>query len=698
MVHKTLSTVGPIATELTNGLPVDDSTRKLDSSATGDTSAPPHTGDTSASSHTGNSTVHGCEHAVPIFGALGHVEPMEGTASFLLIIGLIIFTEFLTEAMESMSKDTPFQKMIYNIEKELMTIGFMSFMFKIFMDKIELPEVWKLPLEFSDTVIPMVTFSFCLQGILLVFMSLSQSKVWGRAYNVKLVEIVHDYHEVMKKSTWNPLALIRSQTIFNSQLEFLIHEDAFWVGYKITRKAFPFDEYVDRMMERFMSAVTTVRLVDWLILVVLCLANWVRVYTYPPYEHCELLESEEEKVLCKNYHTIVTFIAFGVVLFVCTGITAGVSRLYELRLLFRDETILHIPTDAMSKYVWDIHEHLEADLGKSEEEIVAKTIDSELLTASELKLAMQKEKLIKSLEEKEEVNPIEWLIETVIETMRNIPKCLLQTFFCRADKSRRKKESQAEHKAKRLAAIKKNTAELANVTEEVVGKIDSIAGNALKAVKRFAVHPEVSSTKVLVTKADRMLSPFSDHKPLDRLFFAGSPELYFEWVMFVTLLISAYWAFWLSNMIDAPQPEGSSHLRALAVIPGIACSLLNIYVCRTAALMKALVSVDSSAIEKVIEEMENDKRVIEEVREKILAKLADMKHSRASYNPIIAPVAAQEAEKGRTVAFQENATVERSADQDEIDVLKELQASFTEINDGEEVKFLRFEILSKQRL
>jgi len=189
--------------------------------------------------------------------------------------------------MEEFSNDTPFQSMIHLIEEELMTIGFMSFMFKIVLDKVELQEVWKLGLEFSDTVIPMITFSFCVQGLVLIVMSLLQCKDWSRAYNISLTDLIHDRMDEEKiNPSWMPQNWL-SAVVYHSQLEYLIHDDAFWISYKINHRAFPFDEYVERVMERFLSSVTSVRFVDWGILTIFCLGNWMRVHFYAPYEECE---------------------------------------------------------------------------------------------------------------------------------------------------------------------------------------------------------------------------------------------------------------------------------------------------------------------------------------------------------------------------------------------------------------------------
>lgn len=96
---------------------------------------------------------------------------------------------------------------------------------------------------------------------------------------------------------------------FNSQIEFLIHEDEFWESYNIERRIFPFDEYMEMVMEKFMSQVTTVRVVDWFILLILCLANAARVHWSPGYAHCthEFAHQEEELALCFAGQSLIAF-------------------------------------------------------------------------------------------------------------------------------------------------------------------------------------------------------------------------------------------------------------------------------------------------------------------------------------------------------------------------------------------------------
>lgn len=66
-------------------------------------------------------------------------------------------------------------------------------------------------------------------------------------------------------------------TSINAKIEFRILYNVFFEHYKIRRKAFSFDDYVNRMYEKMLLQVITIRPVDWLLVCIIVLLNWARV-------------------------------------------------------------------------------------------------------------------------------------------------------------------------------------------------------------------------------------------------------------------------------------------------------------------------------------------------------------------------------------------------------------------------------------
>lgn len=58
---------------------------------------------------------------------------------------------------------------------------------------------WRLALEFADFLIPFVAISFCIQGLLLIFILLLQTNMWKRGYHSLLEELLDEYYDVVSE-------------------------------------------------------------------------------------------------------------------------------------------------------------------------------------------------------------------------------------------------------------------------------------------------------------------------------------------------------------------------------------------------------------------------------------------------------------------------------------------------------------------
>lgn len=101
------------------------------------------------------------------------------------------------------------------------------------------------------------------------------------------------------------------------------------------------------------------------------------------------------------------------------------------------------------------------------------------------------------------------------------------------------------------------------------------------------------------------------------VFWLGNPELYFESVQILFMVIAFYAALWLTVMASL----NSSIWKFLSVLPAILICLFFFYIVKTAALLKAIYEVDSDALMEVIEETEAAKQLSEEVRDRVLERL-----------------------------------------------------------------------------
>lgn len=101
------------------------------------------------------------------------------------------------------------------------------------------------------------------------------------------------------------------------------------------------------------------------------------------------------------------------------------------------------------------------------------------------------------------------------------------------------------------------------------------------------------------------------------MFWCGKPELYFESVQVLFMIISFYAALWLTVMASS----SSSVWRFLSILPAILILSFFFYIVKTAALLKAIYEVDTDAMLEVIEETEAAKQLAIEVRDRVLERL-----------------------------------------------------------------------------
>ena len=138
---------------------------------------------------------HGSGHP-SLFKALSVIHVERGTASIFIIIAFIVFLKQLITALYAITMDTPFYEMIGKIEEELMIVGTSSFLFKVILNTTNFDtNEWAYPLEFAETLVPILAFSYCGLGVIVVLISLKQCYSWNRAHNLKTLEILDDYFE-----------------------------------------------------------------------------------------------------------------------------------------------------------------------------------------------------------------------------------------------------------------------------------------------------------------------------------------------------------------------------------------------------------------------------------------------------------------------------------------------------------------------
>jgi hypothetical protein len=105
------------------------------------------------------------------------------------------------------------------------------------------------------------------------------------------------------------------------------------------------------------------------------------------------------------------------------------------------------------------------------------------------------------------------------------------------------------------------------------------------------------------------------------VFLFSSHKLYLESVKLLVMLIALNFAYWLVYFVGSASPVG---WKVLAFLPPAFSFINYVYVVKTAALIKAVVKMDDTALIEVLEQTEAAQDLTVSIREQLVAKLTAM--------------------------------------------------------------------------
>eukprot|EP01031_Cornospumella_fuschlensis_P043472 gene43472-53150_t len=141
---------------------------------------------------------HGDDHSSStpsLFAIVTHLDVNQGTISVIIVVAAVLCVEYMFHLLHELTFDTAFEHLVPNIEKELMIVGCTAFILKIIVttDSAMISMSWLHALEYADILVPMFSFSYCFIGLLLIACSVRQCDIWGKAYHLKLLEMLDGY-------------------------------------------------------------------------------------------------------------------------------------------------------------------------------------------------------------------------------------------------------------------------------------------------------------------------------------------------------------------------------------------------------------------------------------------------------------------------------------------------------------------------
>eukprot|EP01036_Dinobryon_divergens_P022205 gene22205-30445_t len=585
---------------------------------------------------------------VSLFGAVLNVpHPSYLIASAVIVIVLVNIVENWFLLLMKMTDDTPYSEMIVLIERELMTVGFTALLFKVVFTNTNFLEYeWFFALELSDVLVPFYVFCNCSVGILLVITAMKQCFIWSRAFHLQLDEILDEYHH--HNLTWwmTYFAPLSKQM---NQIEFRVLNILFCDSFSINRSVH-FDEYVAIVLEKFILDLIEIRPSDWVILLcilslILVMSNWTNGASFYG-SSCGA-----DDLACTNQKAVELFTIFGGFVFLLTCSIAAIARMYEKRLLGL--------SGAQSDSEYADYLQLENQRNKNGQKS-GTTLSDHALMAS-LKAGRNKTKT-------HSVGYYVWMYPMLVlkavqslfaqedkivpDSMENIRKVTGSSGgFDQIQHSPKKPPSETTDTTtepnmtttRRFSPVNDDTAKVDD--DSIVYDISS--GGSVSAVvhvdntrkeqksedrgnqpaKRKSSVPLVDSTAHSERTAnDLKLSPKKTveddssaklKKQLLQVFLFGRPDLFYEAVKALLMIISAYNAFWLINFLSI----STGGWKFLTLLPGLVSVVVYTYIVKAAALAKAVYSVDSEALLEILEQTEDAKQLAHEIRDKLLQNL-----------------------------------------------------------------------------
>ena len=584
-----------------------------------------------------------------LFGAADYLSPLIGAVSMVIVVFCVICTEAFFEGLNHMAHDTPFEELITAIENEMMIVGFMAFLLKIILNLTTIPSDWLLALEYADLVVPMITFTRCFIGIGFIYMSIKVCEHWGKSYHLHHLLVMDAYldrsHSFWARGhmSWVPLSWT------NGAMEFRIFHHIFCEHFMIQRSAFAFDEYVHRIFEKFLLRIIGMHEVDWFLICVMTLLNWLRLqYGLDMHDcfrekgalkYCKTMESE---CMCHKVSSMENYTISGFTVLAFTISLAIISRVYELRIMATRG--VHTSDDYAL--------YLESAEKESANQVVS---DRKRFNAETLKQAVAR---VKELAEMENAKTENWWLSFVIDNSHECfltltcPACLMRRgagshhrcgrYFEPGNRSKlgkivvedfaddefgeedggKSKSSRSSTSSPKAPTLGANLA----LTDPINTQQDT---NMLTAQARSFAHRTLGEMGEKMSRRD----PSKDRQAqltkgsLDAIFIFNSPQLYFGAVAITMMLVSFYLALWVTNFAASATEIGKDvqlFWQLVSLCPGLFSAVIYAYSVRVASLLLAVTQIDHDAVEEILEQTEGAKHLQTEMREKILAKLEEI--------------------------------------------------------------------------
>lgn len=216
---------------------------------------------------------------------------------------LLIFSGLL-DKLEKMTFGTSYHLMLQRIYREIMMVGLGSFAFTILnQTNTVLPFGMSQAIGFADICCFAMASFFCLQGVVIMVLSIKQAQNWNVASQIPAEELLHNMSVWEQSNTlrWRARYLPFCPT--REQVEFRVLKSIFATAYNIkaSHSEFDFSIFLRMTHEKNILKIIDISYKNWLFILVLLLFAALKLHFWESgctTESCEIKEDISMFAIC----------------------------------------------------------------------------------------------------------------------------------------------------------------------------------------------------------------------------------------------------------------------------------------------------------------------------------------------------------------------------------------------------------------
>jgi hypothetical protein len=215
------------------------------------------------------------------FGILSSINPFIATLAFIFTIIFLIFFEFLTGALEYLLEGNHvYNQMLQKIYKELMVMGFVSFVLAMYRAKNEasgLDDLFRVT-EFVEYILFFLALFYVAHCLYIMFISVVTSNSYEKVHAQSVLNILERFSNFEKTISAPILSALSylplSRTIQEAEFKIIyaLFRDTYWLPLN-----FDYGAYLSGCLATYTHKLINIGVHSWVILISLSLLNLARL-------------------------------------------------------------------------------------------------------------------------------------------------------------------------------------------------------------------------------------------------------------------------------------------------------------------------------------------------------------------------------------------------------------------------------------